>query len=261
MIVDKINAYLTRNGNTPVPETLLQELSILMQNAFKRQFGPKNEKKPGLRLSSIGQCVRKQAYSLLGFEENGKSIDSRAKMVFFQGDLAECSIIALARQAGLKIRNFGLEQTAVFLSGVEGHPDGILELDGEEILVECKSMSSYSFKEFEKGILEEAYELQIQAYLAALGLSRACVVALNKDAGVLAEQTHRIDHEKGLDILNRIKTLRASTKENLPARPYAPDEKGHLPWQCLYCAYWQTCWPEAQQVLVSNRYKLKIIRP
>lgn len=259
MIVDRINDFLTR-GDTQIDEALLAEIGKLASWSFLRQFGPdREEKSPAtLRLSSIGRCPRQQAYRLLGFEENGKSIDARAKTVFFMGDLTELAVVGLAKAAGCVIQTTGLEQKTVELDGISGHPDGVLIEGGEIYLLEVKSMSSYGFGELQRGIIDEGYRWQINAYLEALNLDKCILVALNKDAGVLHEVTVAKNPEIVKQIKDRIVLLRLATKETLPERPYKPNEKGILPWQCAYCFAYRHCWPEAEKVLVSKSYKLKI---
>lgn len=256
MLVDRINEFLSSTDQT-VDETIVNDVGLLCRIAFLRQFLKREEKPKTLRLSSVGRCVRQQAYNLLGFEENGKGIDSRARMVFFMGDLVEVAIVQLAKAAGCRIQNVGQDQATVELDGIEGHPDGIIEQDGKRSLLEVKSMSSFGFNEFQRGVLDEGYRYQINAYLEALGLSEAIVVALNKDAGVLAEMTVSKDPVIVADIKARIAMLKAATKENLPPRPYKTNDKGFYPWNCVYCNHHITCLPNAEKVLVSKAYKLK----
>lgn len=255
MIVDKINAYLSTQGRT-VDDAILAEVATLAQFAFSRQFGIREEravKQP--YFSSIGKCMRQQAYELLGFEANGKEIDSRSKMVFFQGDMAELAIVLLAKQAGCQITACGQAQESVQLDEfLRGRPDGIL--DGTR-LVEVKSMSSYGFDRFERGDIDEGYIFQCNAGMEALKLTETVFVGLNKDAGVLHEQIIKRDPAIVAEIRSRMAILKTATKETLPERPYAPNEKGFYPWQCLYCAHWKTCLPNAERVLVKSSYKLK----
>jgi hypothetical protein len=258
MIVDFINQYLATEGKS-IDLVVKEEIEKMAGHAFERQFGQQQQREGALRLSSIGRCLRQQAYNVLGIEPNGKEIDSRAKIVFYFGDLLEAAVMGLMRQAGLDVENVGLGQKTVEIDGVQGHPDGILTLPNlERVLVEVKSMSSFSFKDFEAGVIDEGYQFQIQAYLHALKLQKVCVVALNKDSGVLAEQVKLFDPLKAFEIRQRIRTLKEATKETLPERPYGPNEKGFLPWNCLYCGHHKTCWPEAEKVVVSGKYKLKV---
>lgn len=254
MIVDKINAYL--NDTTDIKTSVFHEVALLAQANFNRQFGIKEDFQRSLRLSSIGQCLRKQAYNLLGFEVNGKAIDPRAKMVFFQGDMVELAIVMLAKVAGCKITFCGLEQQTVEIDGVTGHPDGVLETELGDYLVEVKSMSSYSFADFEDGQIDESYIYQMNAYLMALGLDKCVYIALNKDSGVMAERVMTGNLDIQAKIVENIKTLKLATKENLPEAKYKTNDKGIYPWQCSYCAYWKTCHPKAEMKLVGKSNKL-----
>ncbi len=256
MIVDRINTYLAAEGK-PIDEAILADVANLSRWSFAKQFGEREDRPGTLRLSAIGKCIRQQAYKVLQFPENGKEIDPRARMVFAMGDLTEIVVVALAKAAGCDIRVTGDKQSTVQIDGIEGHPDGILFESDKSYLLEVKSMSSFSFKDFERGVIDDGYRYQCNAYMHALNLTQCVIVALNKDAGVLAEQVINLDPAIVVDIKKRIVTLKAVTADTLPRRPYEPNALGFYPWQCLYCAYWVTCHPTAEKVLVSNRYKLK----
>ena len=254
MIVDKINSYLSTEGKE-IEAAILEETAKLGSWAFSKQFGvrEKREKKAPY-FSSIGKCLRQQAYGLLGYPEDGKELDSRAKMVFFMGDMAELAIVQVAKVAGVRIEATGSGQESVEWNGMRGRPDGIV--DGTHVL-EVKSMSSFSFRDFEGGKLDDGYRYQCNAAMIALNLKKTVIVALNKDAGVLAEMIIDRDPLIEADIKARLDTLAKVTKEDLPYRPYAPDAKGFLPWQCRYCAFYNICWPGSVLVPVSGKYKLR----
>jgi len=260
MIIDRICSYLANPKEISVQS--LSKIASLGAFNFARQFGAQEESERGLRLSSIGHCKRKQAYNLLGYEVNGKEIDPRAKMVFYQGDMAELAIVNLASLAGCRIESFGDGQRTVEINGVKGHPDGILKDYQGDYLLEVKSMSSYSFADFERGEIDEGYLYQINAYMHALGLKKAIVVALNKDAGIMSERSLTINKDIVIDILSTIEELKELSSLSkpvesiLPARKFSPNEKGIYPWNCLYCAHWKTCHPEAQTVLIGKSNKL-----
>lgn len=256
MIVDKINAYLSTEGKT-IDEAILADVANLSRWAFAKQFGEREDKPGTLRLSSIGKCLRQQAYKLLNFESNGKAIDARARMVFFMGDLTELAVIALAKAAGCEIQSTGQNQLQVEIDGITGHPDGIIVENDVRYLLEVKSMSSFGFNEFQRGVLDEGYRYQNNSYMHALGLTQAIVVGLNKDAGVLHEAVISKDQAFVDEIKRRISVLKDVKVESLPERPYKPDAKGFLPWQCRYCAYYGTCWPNSELALVGKAYKLK----
>lgn len=254
MLVNLINEYLATEGKK-LDEALLEETGKLASWAFARQFGRREVRTTNTPyFSSIGRCMRQQAYNLLGFEPDGKEVDSRSKMVFFMGDIVELAVVQLCKVVDASVTDTGFEQESVELWGMRGRPDGVVS--GTHVL-EVKSMSSFAFREFEAGELDEGYRYQCNAAMKALDKQKTVIVALNKDAGVLGEMIIDRDEDIVRDIYDRLGILKIATKENLPARPYAADAKGFLPWQCLYCAHWRTCWPAAEKVLVSGKYKLK----
>lgn len=255
MIVDKINAYLDGKGKE-IDAALLEEISLLSGENFSRQFGVRQDK-GGMRLSSIGNCTRKQAYEYLNVPRKGKEVDARGRMVFFQGDCVELAIVYLMVLAGLKLSHYGKNQKTVKLDGVDGHPDAVLHGESEDFLVSVKSMSSYGFEEFQRGNINEDYLYQENSYLEAENLNRSVYVGLNKDSGVLHEHIITKNPKIIAQIKENIKTVRGATLDNLPPRKFSPDDKDFLPWNCLYCSHWGNCWPDGNLVLAKNKYRLK----
>lgn len=261
MIVDKINSYLSQSSRT-VNDVLRHEVEQLAGFAFERQFMTERGDYDGsLRLSSAGKCARQLAYKYHGFPEAGKEIDSRASLVFWTGDLVEMTIVTLAKAAGVAVVATGFSQLEVSIPvnglHVNGHPDGLVIDNGETLLLEVKSMSSYSFDDFVKGMIDESYRTQINCYMFALKLKRCVLVGYNKDSGVLHEMTIEFDPKIVKAAQENLIKVIHSTKENLPERRYEPNEKGFYPWQCRYCAFYKTCLPNAELVLVGKSYKLK----
>ncbi len=262
MIIDKILAYLSQEGKT-LDEVLRYEVEKLAGVSFQRQFMTEENgvSKGILRLSSSGKCARQLAYGFHGFEKKGKEIDARAKIIFFQGDLVELMLASIAKLSGCNLAATGLHQATVELpvngGFIKGHTDGLLIEPGEILLAEFKSMSSYAFERFQDGYIDDSYIAQYNAYMASLGLKRCVFVGLNKDNGVLHEMVIHRDDEIVAKCRENLLTVIKSTPEKLPAPAYQADEKGMYPWQCLYCAYWGLCRPNAEKVLVRNAYKLK----
>lgn len=262
MIVDKIYTYLNQENKT-INEYLAQELGKLAEWSFKRQFMTDDEPaSPGkLRLSAAGKCPRALAYAYHGYERNGKQKDPRSCVVFFQGDMVEAMIVQLARLAGCTLLATGLNQITVSIPigdhVVQGHPDGCILHDQKMGLLEVKSMSSFSFERFEKGEIDEGYKAQVQTYLNALGFDWCCLVAFNKDSGVISERILHADEEVFAKAKINLHSVILSSKDNLPEPMYTSDEKGVYPWQCLYCSHWGLCRTNAEKVLVGKSYKLK----
>lgn len=262
MIADKISEYLKFNELT-INDHLVNQIKTLAGWAFQRQFMAKGEDRAGsVSLSQAGKCARQIAYNYHGYEKNGKEIDGRARMIFFQGDLVELTLMTLAKLAGCPIVGTGLNQINITLdvNGVliNGHPDGFLIGSDMTRLVECKSMASYAFDRFENGEVDDSYAAQINAYLEATNLDECVLVAMNKDNGIVKETVIYRDPILINKIKDNLNKVLISTKEALPDQPIElnADAKGMYPWNCLYCSYWKTCRPTATQKLVGRSYKL-----
>ena len=261
MIVDVINRYLLSSRKT-ISEAMLESVSELAKFNFSRQFGEREDFKAGVRLSSCGKCARAQAYKLHDFPVNGKEMDARSSVTFFMGDVTENMMVHLAQLAGCVLEDVGLDQKTVSIdvngTVVKGHPDGILiHPKYGRLLLEAKSMSSFAFRRFEKGEVDHSYLCQIMSYMKAQNLDKCVMLALNKDAGVLAELIINYDESVYINAYGRLADALASTPERLPEPEYGADAKGLYPWQCMYCANWKDCHPKAQRVLVGRSYKLK----
>lgn len=265
MIVDKVNLYLSQK-DLQVDESLRYEIEKMAGVSFKRQFMSKDEPvtKGKLRLSACGKCPRQNAYKFHGVEPKGKELDGRARMIFFQGDMVECALIGLIRLSGVPLLATGLQQDEIKFqingATITGHPDGYFWHEDELYLLEVKSMSSYSFERFEKGDISEDYIAQTNAYMnKRKSVRKCCLVAMNKDNGILAEKIIERDEGVVSDVRNNLLSVLHSTLEKLPPPPpkYGPNEKGFYDWRCLYCSHWGHCRTNAERVLIKNSYKLK----
>lgn len=267
MVVDKIYQYLNgqcKERNTPLEAAVRLAIQDLSWNGFNRQFidNSKKDREGYISISGIGSCPRKQAYSYHKYPENGKEIDARGMITFWNGDMAEMCVTQLAVLAGVPIKNIGTDQKTVtyrFMNGnkeysISGHPDGTI---GDDVLFECKSMTSYGFEKFEKCDIDETYMTQINVYMVALGINKCCIVAFCKETGCLAEKIINADVKYVKEAMENIIAIKESTKEYLPKARYTFDDKGFYPWQCTYCGFWGTCHTNAERVLVGKSYKLK----
>lgn len=260
MIVDKINSYLS--GKPFMVPSLLDEAAKIASHTFERQFMKEGSRGKYIGLSQCGKCARQVAYQYHGYEPKGKESDSRSKVVFYMGDLTEAMVYLLAKLSGCEITEGGLEQKTLSLTINEkqifGHPDGFLQFEGERYLVEIKSMTSFSFNDFQRGVIDEAYEAQINAYLESEGIDKCVMVAFQKEAGLLDERIITKNFGIVKSLKENLGDIISSSKELLPKRKHSPNKDGFLPWNCLYCSYWGRCYPNAYKVLIKNKYKLKV---
>lgn len=261
MIVNKILEYLSKDG-VDIDEALQKEVGEIAGFSFKRQFMEEEREHSKMYLSAIGKCARQNAYRFLNFEKKGRAIDTRASINFFIGDIAELTIMCLAKLSGCKVSNYGLNQKKVVLkaqnSEINGYPDGDYEHDDGSLWnVEVKSMPSFRFEAFERGDIDEDYLSQANIYAHVKGQKGTVFIALNKNNGVFQEKILPIDESRlKIDLDNLSKVLSASA-DNLPEAKYRANEKGFYDFRCTYCAWWGHCHPTAELTLVKNSYKLQ----
>lgn len=197
----------------------------------------KRENKNLLRASSSGKCTRAIAYSYHGFE--GTSLNWRAQLVFKIGHHTEADLQEIAKLYGLD--DFQKE-CSIKINDVEiiGHVDGIWD---KTHVVDFKTTTTYGFKEAKKGIVGD-YLYQMNFYMKALGLKHAILVYYCKETSDLHEVHLDFDELAWGRIKTKFEKVLSSTKESLPAKDYAPNEKGVLPWQCSYCSFNKHCFPD-----------------
>lgn len=147
---------------------------------------------------------------------------------------------------------------------VRGHADCVLvDRNGDATLIEFKTARSYALKGIDPDRIEtvnESYLVQVALYAhgltsnerlltgAGMRLKSAAIVFEEKDSQELTivrfndVSVLQPWAELGLRNLSDIVSAFVDGRE-LP-RPYQPNEKGFLPWQCNYCTVAQHCWKD-----------------
>ena len=224
--------------------------------------------------SDIGKCRLATWYNRNAVEDKPISQDLAA--LFLDGHLHERIIIEAIKDRGYNIEQ-GLEFDVVhhisldifvsYLSTIYlpdevrkelikqanidneirliGHTDGILNLDGERILIEIKAVKSANFNyKFMKGIMPDYYYGQIQSYLNCLRLDRGFLIAKNREDGTIAKPilVHKNEtyFKKQLCELLIVKLNQGvlDPYKRTITKPFR-DGKGY---ECKYCDYKEKCW-------------------
>lgn len=214
-----------------------------------------------IRPSNAGKCARAIAYQL-HFPDKMKPLGARARLVFRLGDTIEAEIKTLLKDNPPEGVQFFFpdpqEKVSFKIGDVEivGAIDGRCIVGGEEYVVEIKSAGDYGFKKMLKGDLDYSYACQATAYQHALGLKKTLFLIYNKNTSHLQELIFHYDPFIWAEIEARFAKVLASTPEKLPAREYAPNDKGKLPWQCSYCSSVELCHPEHKVEFENNKPSL-----
>lgn len=201
-----------------------------------------------LRMSNIGKEDRQLWYEAHVAGER-EELEPHVKMKFLYGDILEDVLIFLSAEAGHTVDNI---QTKVEVDGIMGSMDCTID----NVVVDCKSASTYSYNKFKNGNLAEndpfGYMEQLAGYNAGLDSQiGGAFLVIDKTLGHICLDYHDQDELDGLQIRDRIahlKTVIASPE--LPERCFdaEPDGKSGnmaLGVNCSYCSFKDACWADA----------------
>jgi hypothetical protein len=212
-----------------------------------------------LRMSNLGRpCERKLWYEV-NTPDEGEPLTSQTRFKFLYGDVLEELVLYLAAEAGHSVEGV---QDEMEINGIKGHRDAVI--DG--VLVDVKSASSYSFRNFEKGLkLEDdkfGYITQLQQYLYAsqddplvTDKNRAAFLVVDKTLGKLCLDIHEKDGKNYSEFAEYKRNMVNSPVE--PPRVFEPEPDGmsgnqKLGVNCSYCGFKNKCWPGLRTFLYGN---------
>ncbi len=246
------NIYKVIDEGVDDTEDAVEDFCNSARELLTRRLSPQKPWRNNLIFSSIGQCVRKQYYQFHGVQ--GEKLEPHTKLKFIYGDIIELLLIALVKLAGYETRG---EQDLLSLDGVRGRRDVVINNHN----VDIKSASTYSFKKFQTGAIQEddpfGYMMQLACYLEAAD-------DVNKDTTynlVMDKQHGHITLFEPLMLPNaaeRIKEVKNIVAQDTPPeRPYEPVPEGKagnmkLPVTCSYCQFKKTCWEGLRGFAYSN---------
>ena len=243
-LVEDIYSLFTSNEPTKIPANVLQDFAKDVTDAVVNALTEERKPRNNLRLSMIGQPARKVWYSVRSTEQEELAGSDYIK--FLYGDILEALLVFLSKVSGHKVSD---QQKQVVLNDVVGHQDAVVD----NVLVDFKSASSFSFKKFTEGMVFKddpfGYVAQLSAYAQANNAKEAGWVVIDKTTGQIAYcPVHQMEM---INASQKIDYLRNAIKDSEPpSRCYddVPDGKSgnmQLATGCNYCAYKFDCWSDA----------------
>ena len=243
-LVEDIYSLFTSNEPTKIPANVLQDFAKDVTDAVVNALTEERKPRNNLRLSMIGQPARKVWYSVRSTEQ--EELDGSDYIKFLYGDILEALLVFLSKVSGHKVSD---QQKQVVLNDVVGHQDAVVD----NVLVDFKSASSFSFKKFTEGMVFKddpfGYVAQLSAYAQANNAKEAGWVVIDKTTGQIAYcPVHQMEM---INASQKIDYLRNAIKDSEPpSRCYddVPDGKSgnmQLATGCNYCAYKFDCWSDA----------------
>lgn len=239
--------HLFEKGHKPTEEAtdkLGSEIARLVRRSLERPF--EEERSGTLRMSNLGKPDRQIWYGLRS-DIPKEELRGNTLRKFLMGDLWEALLLFLAREAGHEVE---YEQGEVVVDGIVGHIDAIID----NVVVDVKSASSYAFKKFKNGTLQEddpfGYYDQLGGYSHALDRDGAWL-AVDKQTGSLCVLRAPKEDLAALDTPGRIAHVKAVLESpEPPERCYEPVPDGKsgnlaLSVGCSYCHFKKDCWSDA----------------
>ncbi|MGH7238436.1 MAG: hypothetical protein ACREHG_00050 [Candidatus Saccharimonadales bacterium] len=249
-LLDKRDGWFT--------DELSHQFSDAISTRLKGHFGAP-ERTPTLRLSKMGPTCPRALWYSIHHPELATPLPSWAMFKYAYGHIIEGLAIPLAKAAGHAVTG---EQDELIVDGISGHRDCVI--DG--CIVDIKSTSSFSFKKFKDGSIEQddsfGYLDQLDGYMVGsledplvTVKDRACLLAIDKQLG------HMCLHEHGLreqSIRDRIKSHKEIVR--LPVPPgcecgtISDGKSGNikLDTKASYSSYKFCCFPGLRTFLYAN---------
>ena len=246
-LVEDIYSLFTSEEKVNVSEDDLTVLAEEITRSVSFALTESRKKKKTLRLSLIGQPDRKIWYNLNKEDkEDGEGLKGNDYIKFLYGNILESLLVFLCKAAGHPVTD---QQKELKIDGIVGHQDAKVD----DVLVDFKSASSFSFKKFKEGAIFTddpfGYIAQLSAYAHANNVKEAGFVVIDKSSGEIAYCP--VHHMEMINAEQRINHLKKMVKSPvLPDRCYddIPDGKSgnrRLSVGCNFCEYKRDCWSDA----------------
>jgi hypothetical protein len=246
---DDIYALFDSNNDHEVSESNVEWAGEIFKDVLRTRL-KKREEKSGeevLRFSSLGRPDRQQWYDA-NDAEGAEQLPGKTLFKFLYGDLIEVLLLFLAREAGHEVTD---EQLEVEEDGVRGHIDAKID----NVLVDVKSASSYSFQKFKSGeyVFDDpfAYVQQLAGYANKTGSEEAGWLVADKVHGDIAYVSLDPHYIKANPPGPRIEHLKkVIAQPSPPPRCYSLQKEGKsgnlkLPVGCSYCRHKFKCYADS----------------
>jgi CRISPR/Cas system-associated exonuclease Cas4 (RecB family) len=207
------------------------------------------------RASGMGGCKRKMIYELMGYESEPDHVGA---FTLEQGTLIHEMIQGYLQRAGV-IES--MEEELQILPELNGHYDGVINLNGERYLLEIKTINHIAYERVSKyNTVYKKYVIQAHCYMKALGLNKCLFLFVNKGHTVseeFAQQNPDIDklfHEIEVRFDNKIwgeiESKVSELKEYFSSKTLPPMKKVS---ECSYCTFQNKCYSDWESEKIAKK--------
>jgi hypothetical protein len=256
-LVEDIYSLFTSEKEVDISPDNIEILSKEITRSVSFALNESRKKKKTLRLSLIGHPDRKIWYTINNDKENtGEDLQGSDYIKFLYGNILESLLVFLCRAAGHSVTD---QQKELKVEGITGHQDARVD----DVLIDFKSASSFSFKKFKDGAIFKddpfGYIPQLSAYAHANKVKDAGFIVIDKSSGEIAYCP--VHHMEMINAEERINHLKKMVKSPIiPDRCYddVPDGKSgnrRLAVGCSFCEYKRECWSSANNGTGLREFK------
>jgi hypothetical protein len=189
-------------------------------------------------VSSLGEkCERKIWMNFRWCKD--PQFSGRILRLFRRGHLEELTIAQDLIDAGFEVSNYGEDQSKVdFGCHVSSEVDGIVNINGIKMVLECKTSSDKQFQKLKKEGIRKAkwqHYVQCNVYCYGLGVSDALYYVINKNTDEIYTEFITADFELAEKYIERGQRL--ATQDELPE----PISTNPSWFECKFCDYHSFC--------------------
>lgn len=243
--------YKLFDGHECDPKLVEEFGSRLAEMVSDRLLNWGEPQRKTLRMSNVGRPCARQLWYDINSEDEGEPLLPHTRIKFMLGDVVEELLLYLAKEAGHEVTH---EQAEVEIGGIKGHCDAVI--DGE--VVDVKSASTYAFRKFDQGTLEDddpfGYVAQISGYREALDVEHGGFLAMDKQNGHLAyyRPSSYVDMGEHVELAKVMVADPIPPDRGFEAIPDGKSGNMKLGVNCSYCPRKQTCWPGVRTFLYGG---------
>jgi hypothetical protein len=242
-----------------------------MRDLALERFENAEDRPPTLRMSNMGTPCKRKLWYDINSPDGGEGFSAPTLLRFISGDLWEVFLLSLAKAAGHDVRG---EQDELEITGIRGHRDAVID----NVTVDVKSASPYSFLKFKDGTLKDndafGYITQLSSYVGAGNRADDSVhptdgafLVVNKVSGELCLDRYTFspselakdgEYEDTKALINDVDTI--------PPRGFEPEQDGYknkakvfvpngnlkLGLNCSYCSQKHPCYPGLRTFLYGG---------
>lgn len=220
---------------------------------IRAAYGVETPEEPRAYIGASGvghACDANVAFSFRGYPNTPPS--EQLKRIFRDGHRIEYDVVKDMRLAGIHVMEkdplTGKQWRFTSYGGFAmGNADGIIEIDGETIGLEIKTMNDAKFKEFSTQgvkISHPMYFDQMQFMMGLSGITKFVLVSYNKNNSAYHHQYLDFDFFRFSYLEAKVERVLANNTKRV--------SKDESDWRCRGCFKFDACWngalPEARTV-------------